>query len=163
RPQISAFTMLETGEQARTQLRELQNNAETYRALYNNFLQRAYTEYDPPLSGARVITPAEPPAERSWPRAILILAFAVVGGAAAGGGHALLRQATDHSLRTVEDVQRSTGLDRVAVVSVIRRRAWKTGRPWFFWAASELFPRLSIRAADLLQSFAAYRKTYRQL
>src|SRR5262249_23173888 len=38
RPQISAFTMLETGEQARTQLRELQNNAETYRALYNNFL-----------------------------------------------------------------------------------------------------------------------------
>jgi polysaccharide biosynthesis transport protein len=120
----------EAAEQARARLRELQNRAEIFRALYNNFLQRGYTEsVDQFFPGARVITQAEPPTERSWPRMILVLAVAAFGGAAGGIGHALLRQATDHSLRTVEDAQRSTSLERIAGVPKIERQAWKIGEP----------------------------------
>lgn len=152
-------TTPDAGEPGRMQLRELQNSAEIYRALYNNFLQRAYTESDPPLSGARVITPAEPPMRRSWPRVILVLAIAVVGGAAVGLGHSLLRQAMDHSLRSVEDVERSTGLDRIAVVPKFGRRV-----PWFSRPAPERFLRRSIRAITLLpRALAAYRESYKRL
>jgi uncharacterized protein involved in exopolysaccharide biosynthesis/Mrp family chromosome partitioning ATPase len=120
----SSFTSSETGEQARARLREQQNRAEIHRALYNSFLQRTYTEYDQQFSsaGARVITPATPPIERSWPRALLVLGLAAIGGAGGGIGHALLRQATDHRLRTPEDVQRSTGLGRIAAAPKVK--AW---------------------------------------
>jgi capsular polysaccharide biosynthesis protein len=162
-PQYPSVTTPEAGAQARTQLREQQNDTEVYRALYNIFMQRAYTEYDAP-SGARVISPADPPTQRSWPRAILILAMAALGGATGGIGHALLRQATDHSLNAVQDVQRSIGIDRVVVVPVIGRRAWKTGLSGLSWPETRRFPRLSITAiGQLLRPLAAYGKTFRQL
>ena len=103
--------------QARARFRERQSNVDTFRALYNNFLQRAYADPDSQVSsGARVITSAEPPLERSWPRAIIVLAIAAAAGITAGMGHSSIRTAMDHSLWTVQDVQRLTGLDCVAGV-----------------------------------------------
>jgi capsular polysaccharide biosynthesis protein len=103
--------------QARARFRERQSNVDTFRALYNNFLQRAYADPDSQVSpGARVITSAEPPLERSWPRAIIVLAIAAAAGITAGMGHSLIKTAMDHSLWTVQDVQRLTGLDCVAGV-----------------------------------------------
>jgi capsular polysaccharide biosynthesis protein/Mrp family chromosome partitioning ATPase len=128
--QHSSPTTPESGEQALARSRELQNSADVYRALYNNLLQRRYAEslgqFSLPV--ARVISPAEPPTERSWPRTNLVLAIAAACGAAGGLGRALLRHATDHSLRTVEDVQRSTGLGRVTGIPKINRLAWKTAK-----------------------------------
>ena len=107
------------GDQAESQFRELQNSAETYRILYNNFLQRGYTESveDSSVPGARMITSAAAPAEQSWPRSRLILAAAVVCGLAGGIGHALLLQVTDRRLRSVEDVELSTSHAFVAGIS----------------------------------------------
>jgi uncharacterized protein involved in exopolysaccharide biosynthesis len=120
----SSINTPENGEQARARLREQQNRSETYRALYTNFLQRAYTESQQQLfSGARVITPAEPPMQRSWPRAMLVLAIAAACGAAGGIAHALIKQATDTRLRTPEDVQRSTEINRI---TTIPKLSWKT-------------------------------------
>ena len=98
------------GDQAEGQFRELQNSAETYRILYNNFLQRGYTESveGSSVPGARMITSAEAPAERSWPRSSLVLVVAVACGLAGGIGHALLLQVTDRRLRSVDDVELST-------------------------------------------------------
>lgn len=106
----------ETGEQARARLREQQNRAETYRSLYKGFLQQAQTARQEFPAMARVITPAHPPIERSWPRALLILAIAAAGGAIGGIAHALLRHATDHRLMTAEDVQRSIDIERITTV-----------------------------------------------
>ncbi|MBV9633758.1 MAG: hypothetical protein JOZ40_03930 [Methylobacteriaceae bacterium] len=127
----SLLTTPEAGAQAQARNRELQNKAETYRLLYNSLLQRSYMESIDQFSysGARVITPAEAPAQRSSPRTILALVIAGAVGAVGGMGHALLRQATDRSLRTVEDVQRSIGFGRVIGVRKIRRRAWRAGKP----------------------------------
>jgi len=120
----SSINTPENGDQARARLREQQNRSETYRALYTNFLQRAYTDSQQQLSsGARVITPAEPPMERSWPRAMLVLAIAAACGAAGGIAHALIKQATDPRLMTPEDVQRSTEINRI---TTIPKLSWKT-------------------------------------
>jgi succinoglycan biosynthesis transport protein ExoP len=108
----------DAGGQAESRFRELQNSAEAYRTLYNTFLQRNYAESVEGSSfpGARVITSAVAPAERSWPRASLVLAVAAACGLAGGIGHALLRQVTDHRLRTVADVEASAA--RAFVVGV---------------------------------------------
>jgi uncharacterized protein involved in exopolysaccharide biosynthesis len=128
--QDSSLATPETGEQALARSRELQNRTESYRILYDSLLQRRYTESVDQFSfpAARVITRADPPVERSWPRAILLLAIGFACSAAGGIGHSLLRQVTDHSLRTVEDVQRSTSLDHVTGIPKIKRRSWKTGK-----------------------------------
>jgi Mrp family chromosome partitioning ATPase len=118
----------EAGEQAQQRFRELQNNAETYRLLYNSFLQRGYTDSLDGSSSpdARVITSAVPPIDRSWPRSSLVLAIAVACGAAGGLGHACLRQALGRAPLTVEDVRLSTGLDQVVGIPMVTRaRAWK--------------------------------------
>jgi Mrp family chromosome partitioning ATPase/capsular polysaccharide biosynthesis protein len=118
----------QSAEQARARFRELQSNTETYRAMYSGLLQRAYTDTDSQLSSlsVRVITPAEPPLGSSWPRMIFVFGIVAAAGIA-GIGHALLREATDRTLRTVEDVRRSTGLHRIAGVPEIERQAWITG------------------------------------
>ena len=113
----------ETGEQARTRLREQQNRAQAYRTLYKSFLQQGSTAQQQFSSGARVITPAQPPTERSWPRVVLLLAIAAMAGAAGGIAHALLRNATDHRLMTPEDVRRSTDIERITTVPKI---SWET-------------------------------------
>jgi capsular polysaccharide biosynthesis protein/Mrp family chromosome partitioning ATPase len=74
-----------------------------------------------PSIQVRVLTPAEPPLHRSSPRLILVLGISIVAAGAAGLGHSLLRQATDRSLKTPEDVQRLTGLDWVAGVPKIEK------------------------------------------
>jgi capsular polysaccharide biosynthesis protein/Mrp family chromosome partitioning ATPase len=76
----------------------------------------------------RVLTPAEPPLHRSAPRLILVLGISIVTAGAAGLGHSLLRQATDRSLKTPEDVQRLTGLDWVAGVSKIEKGGSPAGK-----------------------------------
>ena len=89
--------------------------------------QRRYlTSIDDVFSGGtRVIVAADLPAERSWPRTLLVLAFAAVGGALGGIGHALFRQVTDRSLRSVEDVRHSATIDCIAAFPKIEERSWQ--------------------------------------
>lgn len=107
----------ESEAQSRARFRETQSKVDTFRALYNSFLQRAYADPDSQVSsGARVITSAEPPLERSWPRVVIVLAIAAAAGITGGIGHSLIRAGMDHSLWTVEDVQQFTSLDCIAGV-----------------------------------------------
>ncbi len=55
---------------------------------------------------------------------VLVVAFIGFSGIA-GVGHSLLRELTDHRLRTIEDVQASTGLDRAVTVHEVKTQAWK--------------------------------------
>jgi Mrp family chromosome partitioning ATPase len=116
----------ETGDQTRERFRELQNTTETYRGIYNSFLQR-YTEavQQVPFTGARVITQAEPPLDRSWPSTFMALALGGLGGAAIGFVRSLLSEVTDRSIRTCSDLQRATGLDCVAEIKRIKDGQWK--------------------------------------
>lgn len=75
-------------------LDELESTAQTYRRIYESYLQ-SYTEsvqrQSLPMTNARIITPATPPLSPSAPKKSLILAFALLVGLILGVGQALLR------------------------------------------------------------------------
>ncbi|MER9867811.1 Wzz/FepE/Etk N-terminal domain-containing protein [Mesorhizobium sp. M0136] len=120
----------ESAERVRVLIREQQSAAEVYRSLYNALLQRAHSDFGASLiPSARVITAAEPPRRRSWPPTVLTVALSVMAGGVAGVGHALIKQAMNHRLIRVEDVRRSTGLDRIVGIPRIPRRRWNVVGP----------------------------------
>ncbi|RAI45017.1 Wzz/FepE/Etk N-terminal domain-containing protein [Rhodoplanes roseus] len=100
----------QTTNQAQVQLRELESNAQTYRSMYDNFLQRymeAVQQQSFPISEARLISPAARPMEKSNPRTGFVLAVAMVGGLVLGLGIGYMREVGDGVFRTsgqVEDV-----------------------------------------------------------
>ncbi|WP_407804882.1 GNVR domain-containing protein, partial [Staphylococcus aureus] len=78
--------------ETQVQLRELQREAETYKNMYQTFLQRyqeAMQQQSFPVTEARVISKAVPPRTPSKPNKALILALFMIMGAAAGGGVAM--------------------------------------------------------------------------
>ena len=71
------------------QLRELERESETYRTLYQTFMQRyqeALQQQSFPVNEARIITAATPPIMPSYPKRGLILALSLVLGAMVGCG-----------------------------------------------------------------------------
>lgn len=148
----------ESAERARVLFREQQSAAEVYRSLYNALLQRTHSDFSASslIPSARVITAAEPPRRPSWPSTVLVAALSIVAGGVAGVGHALARQVINHPLTTVEDVRRSTGIDRVAGIPRIRRGRWKVLKrceqflqPVYSKGALELLSSLSKIAARM--------------
>jgi succinoglycan biosynthesis transport protein ExoP len=114
-------------------LRSLQSSADTYRSLYQNFLQRytqAVQDQSFPVPEARIITAAVPPQRKSEPRTTIILAFAVVLGGGLGFAVAFAREILDRGVRSAAQVVAETGLNCLGVVPRLRRR-WlrRTGRP----------------------------------
>ena len=120
--------MVETSAQTNNDLvllRSLQSSADTYRSLYQNFLQRytqAVQDQSFPVPEARVITTAVPPQRKSEPRTTIILAFAVVLGGALGFAVAFAREILDQGLRSAAQVVAETGLNCLGVVPRLRRR-----------------------------------------
>lgn len=95
-------------------LEELQVTADTYRKMYESFLQ-AYTtsvNQQPYIAAdARVITPAAPPLTPTRPRRRLVMIFGTVAGLMMGLGLAFLRHTLDHSVRSPRQVREDFGLD----------------------------------------------------
>ena len=126
-PDRTASSGVAPGPEARALFLEEQQKTDTYRLLYGSLLQRAlgYADSDLPLPNLRVITPPTPlPLASS--RLIGIVTFIGLGGIF-GLVHALLREATDDTLRTADDVRRADEVGRVVVVSRLSPRAFGTG------------------------------------
>jgi Mrp family chromosome partitioning ATPase/capsular polysaccharide biosynthesis protein len=111
--------------EARAHFREQEERTEAYRALYSRVLRQALGDVSGDLSAAnvRVITPAEPPLLASS-RVMILVAFTVLGGVI-GIGHALYGEVNDRSLRTIEDVRRSTGFDDIVGIPKVKAGGWK--------------------------------------
>jgi len=109
----------------RVALRSLQSSAETYRSVYQNFLQRytqAVQDQSFPVSEARVITAAKPPLRKSWPRSNLVLGGAGFIGIGLGFAVALLRETMDRGIRTTGQLRMVTGLNCIGLLPRLRRR-----------------------------------------
>jgi len=148
-PQNPASGMPQSASQAKARFRELQDNAQAYRAMYDNLLQRANAAAaaESPSVAVRVIAQAEPPLHRTWPRTFIVLGLATALAAAFGLGQALFREVADRSLRSAEDVEQVTGLDCITRVPKMERQAWVTGDV----AAGGLQPAYLNAAADFCQ------------
>lgn len=114
---------------SRVELRSLESSSQTYRSLYENFLQKytqAVQDQSFPISEARVVSSAKPPLRKSWPKGTVILAMALVGGIGFGLMVSLLRELVRSSVRTPRGAEHMTGLPCIA--SVPRIETFKTWR-----------------------------------
>lgn len=115
----------------RVQLRALETTAQTYRTLFETFLQQYATTLQQqsfPVTSARVITPAKPPLRKSHPRTSLILLGSLVAGFGLGWLGAFARESVRPTLRSARDVEEATGLALLGHLPEIAQRRRRL--PW---------------------------------
>lgn len=114
-----------SASQTQVQLRELQREAETYKNMYQTFLQRyqeAMQQQSFPVTEARVISKAMPPKTPSKPNKPLVLALFMFLGAVAGSGIAAFREFRDRFFRTGEQVRDILGLEFLGNTPLIQNK-----------------------------------------
>jgi succinoglycan biosynthesis transport protein ExoP len=108
--------------EAQIELHGLESTAQTYRTLYDNFLQRymeSVQQQSFPITEARVITQAARPQTKSSPKSSLILAVAAMGGLMLGLGLAMLRDISDRVFRTGRQVEDLIKTECLAIIPMI--------------------------------------------
>ena len=119
----SIVTQSQTTNQSQVALKELESSSQTYRALYDSFLQRymdTVQQQSFPITEARLITEASRPLGKSSPKSLLILAVAIAGGTILGIGAAILRDISDRVFRTRRQVEIDLHTDCLAVLPFIK-------------------------------------------
>ena len=109
--------------QAQVTLFSLEAAAQSYRKLYDNFLQRqteSVQQQSWPISDARPVSPAS--AIKTSPRPEMVWMVAIVAGAVLGVGIAGLREIRDRGFRTREQVRSMLGTDCLALVPSLTPR-----------------------------------------
>ena len=95
-------------------LEELETTAETYRKIYESYLQ-AFTatvqRQSFPVSDARVITPATRPLTKSHPKTMLVLAIGGLFGLMIGCAIAFVLHSLDRSIRSSQQIRDELGLE----------------------------------------------------
>jgi polysaccharide biosynthesis transport protein len=112
----------DTESSARVQLRELERQAESGRALYQNFLSRFKEVKDSDqiqTPDARIIAPATVPMSPSFPNKTMILSIAIAASLVLGLAIAFALDSLDAGFRAGVDVERALGLSNLAVVPTV--------------------------------------------
>jgi succinoglycan biosynthesis transport protein ExoP len=112
-----------TTNQAQITLHDLQSSAESYRSLYDNFLQHymeSVQQQSFPVSESRLITQATRPGGKSSPNSRLILTTATLAGLILGTGLGLLREISDRVFRTTAQVAERLQGDCISVVPLMK-------------------------------------------
>lgn len=106
----------EAGVNPEPTLEELEVTADTYRKMYESFLQaftNSVSQQSYPVADARVITAATAPLSPSAPRPKLVLAFAAVAGLILGIGVSFARHSLDWTIRSPRHIRDSLGIECV--------------------------------------------------
>src|SRR5580692_1993049 len=109
-------------DQAQVELMELDSNAKSYRALYDDFLRRyveSVQQESFPFTEARIVTSAARPLTKSSPQTSLALLIAAAGGLIMGAGIGRLRDLSDRVFRTRSQVEELLALDCLATLPMI--------------------------------------------
>jgi polysaccharide biosynthesis transport protein len=108
--------------QAQVSLSELESSANTYRTIFENFLQKfteAVQQQSFPVSEAQVISQAEPPAGKSFPKTTLLLLLGVFVGGACGVAHAVVVRNLDRTVRTPREFEDTCNMDCLSLIPAI--------------------------------------------
>ena len=117
------ITESQSTNQAQITLGDLQASADTYRTMYDNFLQRYMESVQAqsfPISNARLITRAARPLGKSAPKSSLVLALAGLAGIILGAGLGMLRDIGDRVFRTTTQVREDLETDCIAVIPLMK-------------------------------------------
>jgi succinoglycan biosynthesis transport protein ExoP len=104
-----AVAQAQRNNQDRVVLSDLQSKSKTYRALYENFLQRymeSVQQQSFPITEARLISPALRPLQKSAPKTLLTLAITGCIGIVIGLGIGILKDLWDRVFRTTEQAEK---------------------------------------------------------
>ena len=136
--------------QTLVQLRELEREADTYRALYQTFMQRyqeAIQQQSFPVTEARVITAAAPPLAPSAPNRTVNLSLSLLAGLIVGAGLGAMREQQDRVFRVVSHARDDLGLELLGSLPIVPKGAvTASGR-------SDADPK-RIRPTDPIQRYA---------
>jgi succinoglycan biosynthesis transport protein ExoP len=116
-----------TSSQAQVRMRELESSADTFRNLYNSFLQK-FKELNTiqtetiPVQNARILTRAAPPQHRSSKKAAAVLAGSIMVGLFLGAGAAVAREWAADVFRTPQAVEEVTGMHCVILPVITSNR-----------------------------------------
>ena len=112
----------------------LKREFETTQQLYENLLQHlkdATVSAGLRATNIHVVDPALPPAAPIRPKKTQNIAMGLLGGLALGVMLALIADVLDNSVKSVEDIERLTGMPTLAVIPLAAsdraRRAWRKG------------------------------------
>ncbi|MCK1675305.1 polysaccharide biosynthesis tyrosine autokinase [Bradyrhizobium sp. 150] len=108
--------------QAQVQLRELESTAQSYQAMYDNFLQRymeSVQQQSFPITEARVISAASMPLVKSYPKSLIVLAVSLLGGLMLAFGAAVTREFMDRVFRTTGQVEDVLGANCIAILPAL--------------------------------------------
>lgn len=117
-----AVSQSQTTDTAQIALRELESTAQTYKTLYDNFLQRymeSVQQQSFPITEARLISSATRPLSKSHPKTFLIMVIASFGGMIFGFGIGALRDLSDRVFRTSDQVESLLGTECIALVPLL--------------------------------------------
>jgi polysaccharide biosynthesis transport protein len=106
----------------------LESNAQTYRALYDNFLQRymeSVQQQSFPITEARVISSATRPLGKSSPKSMLLIGLATMVGLAFGVVAGAWRDFADRVFRTANQVEAALDADCIALIPMLDDDALK--------------------------------------
>jgi capsular exopolysaccharide synthesis family protein len=113
----------QTTNEASVTLHSLESSAQTYRALYDSFLQRymeSVQQQSFPVSESRLISQAKTPLGKSSPRSKLVLALASLIGLILGTGVAMLRDISDRVFRTTSQIREHLSADCISLIPLAR-------------------------------------------
>jgi succinoglycan biosynthesis transport protein ExoP len=119
----SAVSESQLTSKAQVQMRELESNAQTYRALYDNFLQRymeAVQQQSFPITEARLISPASRPLKKSQPKTLIVLGITIAAGLMLSFGFALMREMTDRVFRTSQQIENILRVNCLAILAKLK-------------------------------------------
>jgi succinoglycan biosynthesis transport protein ExoP len=108
---------------AQVQLRELERESETYKNLYQTFLQRyqeSIQQQSFPVTEARIITNPAIAEKPSSPKKPLVLAIACLAGMLLGTGVGGLREFQERFFRTGDQVSETLGLEFLGSVPLVK-------------------------------------------
>jgi succinoglycan biosynthesis transport protein ExoP len=118
----AAMGISATANDAQVQLRELERESETYKNLYQTFLQRyqeTIQQQSFPITEARIITNPAIAEKPSSPKKPVVLAVACLAGMLLGAGVGGLREFRERFYRTGDQISESLGLEFLGSVPLI--------------------------------------------
>jgi capsular exopolysaccharide synthesis family protein len=121
-PLLSEQQLAELSSGRRVLLKDLESSAQSYRMLYEAFLQRV-TEFTNqqsfPVNEARIVSEASPALVKNDPKPLLVLGAASLLGLIGGFAVAFAREYLDRSFRSSEQVERELGIKCLGILPTI--------------------------------------------
>jgi succinoglycan biosynthesis transport protein ExoP len=120
---------VEAANEARVTLSQLESSAQSYRSLYDNFLQRYMESVEQqtfPITEAKLITKATAPKERDFRKTLVAVAAVPAGGLALGIALAFLIELMDRAIRSSRQAEIALRTSCLALIPLVEgsKRKW---------------------------------------